>query len=383
MRRNQLLRLIFHLVNVVTAARSTLTTSKSAVTYPVTVNTEQEDPMEMYPVTVNTEQEDPMEMCYNLNGEMECCDDAPLNQFQADFLEQCGQYCLYSDDCNFFAYNSQTRVCSLLNDPVAPFEDHTSVVGNLSCVRNLQRMVELEANNPIKEWQAMTSGKNKLELFVKNGVTMKCLGVSGKTWKPVEWGPCTNTSLWIVKWKDPIAMFVWIKHKTSGKCINLIPYGSGYTTEESVSLSDCSKGINQKLLITPMAIKEKHGQTIVSVELTSATHHNSIYLCSKCWETLTDLAFDKVEQHEGPCATDTAIKNGAITTETTAPFFLPGSIIDMVCNPGYQTNEKTTDQFTCLNRFIEPPSCKKNDAKGSAWNLFIVLLPFLGDVAFR
>ena len=306
---------------------------------------------------------DPTKSCYQLY-EVTCCDDQ-LNQFPADSLEQCEQYCQFSDHCNYLVYKTQTKMCTLVKNLPAKTKNVWSTIGNFTCVRSVRGALE-QQNHSTVEWFIMVDGKKQLEVLITNGDTGKCLGVD-KT-SHLKWGACLDMSLWIVRLMNPnSAVDVSIKHKISGKCMEVLQDGFTVT---AVNLTNCSRSdAQQQLVISPFNILPTHTMEKQLLEellwtLQLNYDYKTVHLCLHCKETLQNLVIDPVEEFRGACNKDMdpmKIKNGKVVKNPSAPFYLPGSNMTVACNPGYEArehNNATTYQYTCLNSFIKPLPCQ-------------------------
>ena len=312
-----------------------------------------------------------MNSCYQLS-EIKCCDETSDSQFPAGSLQQCEEYCQYSDDCNFLAYDSQTLQCSMMYTPVFLSRDNSPALGNSSCIMAVKRL--LNYRGPIIETieEGLEKGKGKhpvLEVLIMKGSTGKCLGVGEKN--ALEWGACLKTSLWNVRWKDFINVI--IKHIESGQCIHVLRYAS----QSVASLVNCTSAVYPYLEMIP--------KWTTPPDTTSKYWSFDLRKAGNIIKFLQDLTFDTLEQYKGPCDKDMKIENATIWTKTLAPFFLPGSNITVACNPDYEArehNNTTTYQFTCLNSFMELQPCQeietnRNSACFAAKTSRICFLPVL------
>ena len=319
---------------------------------------------------------DQMKSCYQLH-EVTCCDD-PLNQFPADSLEQCEQYCQFSDHCNYLVYKSEFEMCTLLEILPAPTEKNEfTTIGNITCVRSVQRTLEAKYIDLDK----MRNEIKKHEVLITDGDTRKCLEVSKTLY--LKWGACLDTSFWIVNWIDYIQ--VRIKHKDSNNCMEAQPFQDGSVIGWTVVLRNCSQSFLQTFeLIVLMHSSTSGIIEYVTLEMTSK--YQPIAVCPDCKGTLQDLVFDTIQTLREPCHKGIQIDDGKVVETSAAPFYLPGSNITVACNPGYETrehNNATTYQFTCLNNFIKATAVPRTGKccfklslcnKHGSWNIVAYLL---------
>ena len=293
---------------------------------------------------------DLMNSCYQTDN-VECCDEQPIYQFPADSLDQCTQYCQYYYHCHFLAFNYKTGMCALLNNPVAPAGGQFSTIGNATCIWIVQRALELK--KPVEEFQSRISGKTQLNILVRRGNSRQCLKVTEKN---IKWGACEDTSQWIVL---PILnenqgkRQIRIKHKLSGKCVASKSAGSKVAATLEVCSRSSTTQTFQLVPVCPYGISPDYTSIAILT-----THFDRVFLCIKCKKQLFDLTFETMEEHLGPCDQQMDIRNGAVISNTLAPFLLPGSQVTVQCYPGYEYNNATTFQFKCQNNFVERPGCQ-------------------------
>ena len=192
----------------------------------------------------------------------------------------------------------------------------------------------------------------KLEVFISNDSTGECLGAD-KAGNILYWEQCSNTSIWIAAaFKDDL---IKIKHKLSDKCMDVQKIKS----ENIVVLTNCSVSDYKRFDIVPMAQFSTQLATYTAT-INLLYRGENLILCSGCGDELSNLAFDPIEEYEEPCRKDMEIENGAVMTNASAPFFLPGTAITIACHSGYEYQNTTTYTFTCINDFIRLPSCHRS-----------------------
>ena len=299
----------------------------------------------------------------------------PLDKFLSDSLEQCSEYCRYSNNCNFMAYQSQTSQCYFFQEPTR-LPLNSTVYGSSSCLSD----VEMSKKYPMRVLTDIYLGKRGPQLLIKDVHTLKCLKVEkgeASTYA-LSWGPCTNSSMWKV---TPLsyreAWRVTVKHVQTQKCIK----ASAYPFGKVATLAKCTKNPSQILEVLNGMSESSVSRSIDYVTLELTKKYLLINFCEDCANALQNLTFETLKDHQEPCQKDIEIKNGRVVSKTGAPFFLPGTLIQVRCDPGYQVSGEEVNgsgvtpsngvgvtpsnvtrdkyQFFCHNTIMVPHSCVK------------------------
>ncbi|KAL5268189.1 hypothetical protein ACHWQZ_G002147 [Mnemiopsis leidyi] len=326
-----------------------------------------------------------MDICYYTETPTCLGDDCniTLDQFSSDTLEQCSEYCRYFAGCNYLAYRAVTSQCFLFPEPPSlPF--NSTVYGESQCMRE----VEMSGRDPLKIVRKIYFGKLTPEVLIKNLHTSKCLNVVDYEPKRLSWGSCSNSSIWEITpvtfketWK------VIVKHAQSQKCIKASPTMFGVTA----TLAKCTKNPAQILEVLNMLWESYRNPYMQYFGLELSKRYQIIYFCDDCTGTLQNVTFESIRDHKQPCQKD--IEQGEILSKTSGPFFLPGSIIEVRCNPGYQvdgaevtgntgaTHSNSTHsnsahsnsshsnvpyQFVCQNAITDTPVCVRREETSGA-----------------
>ena len=337
--------------------------------------------------------------CYSdIKSDCLSCDLKPargssvLHWFIVRSLKSCWSYCALEGRCRTFTFHSLSKVCALYSkfDPSDTKSKKSNLAtGHITCLECMGKVDDI-------------FNKSKSGVLIKDEHTNKCLTVDSKQIvfenapgnRDSDLKSCTNADLWVfiapehefVPWdkKFKLVTILWAKdlnwslewRMLSGKRELIVSRKSNSTkqlfllTEKPFSYDPCVFEISQLHL--------KDGKFLYD-------YFNYFYTSLLNGKLVKDVMIQLPHlNRKKTCGLKTfSTKNNNVINDKGVPYFLPGSPINITCNPGYgiKALNFTPQQEVECGSGLRPRRCslitrheKKKEETFMSWRQIYLLM---------